>query len=79
MSRGWLAFMWAVIGAVVGQLLSSALASQVPFLTHALDLGVNPTNLDLGFLVLTLGLTLKLTIGGAVGLVLALWLALRNG
>lgn len=79
MNRGWLAFMWAVIGAVVGQLVGAALAEQIRFLNYHLPLGFGPANLDLNFLVVTLGISIKLTIGGAIGLVLALWLSLRNG
>jgi hypothetical protein len=78
-SRGWLAFMWAVIGAVVGQLVGAALAEQIRFLNYHLPLGLGPATLDLNFLVVSLGISIKLTIGGAVGLVLALWLALRSG
>lgn len=78
-SRGWLAFMWAVIGAVIGQLIGAALADQIRFLNYHLPLGFGPAALDLNFLVVTLGISIKLTIGGAMGLVLALWLALRNG
>ncbi|MGE5676081.1 MAG: DUF4321 domain-containing protein [Mycobacterium leprae] len=70
--------MWAVIGAVVGQLLGVALAHQVPLLNQSLQLGFPPTPLNLSFIVLTLGLQLRLSIAGAAGLVLALWLALRN-
>lgn len=79
MSRGWLAFMWAIIGAVVGQLLGSALATQLPFMDTAIPLKFGPADLDLAFLVLSFGIQVKLSIGGAIGLVLALWLALRNG
>lgn len=78
MGRGWLVFMWAVIGTVVGQLLGSALAPQLPLLDKAVTLGFDPTQVDLSFVLITLGMRLKLSIGGAVGLVLALWLALRN-
>lgn len=78
MSRGWLVFMWAVIGAVVGQLIGTALAGQVPLLDRSIALGFDPTQVDLSFVVVTLGIRLKLSLGGAVGLVLALWLALRT-
>lgn len=78
MSRGWLAFLWAVVGAVVGQLAGSALSERFPFLNYHLPLGVGPATLDLNFLVVTLGISIKLTIGGAIGLVLGLWLALRG-
>jgi hypothetical protein len=77
-SRGWLVFMWAVIGAVVGQLIGAALNEQVPLLNFGLSLGFDPTNLDLAFMQVTLGVKLTLSIAGAMGLVLALWLALRN-
>lgn len=79
MSRGWLAFMWAVIGAVVGQLVGAALAEQIKFLNYHLPLGLGPANLDLNFLVVSFGIQIKLTIAGAIGLVLALWLSLRHG
>jgi len=75
--RGWLVFMWALIGAVVGQLLGAALSHYIPFLNYHIPLGLNPTTLDLNFLVVTFGVSFKLTVGGAIGLVLALWLALR--
>lgn len=78
MSRGWLAFMWAVIGAVVGQLLGSAFSPQLPLLNKFIELGFAPTQMDLAFMVITLGIQFKLSIGGAIGLVLALWLALRH-
>jgi hypothetical protein len=80
-SRGWLIFMWTLIGTVIGQLLGSTVAAQVhalSFLNQAINLGFSPTNVNLGFLIVTLGIALKLSVGGAIGLVLALWLALRN-
>lgn len=77
-SRGWLVFMWAVIGAVVGQLIGAALNEQIPLLNFGLSLGFDPTDLDLAFMQVTLGVKLTLSIAGSIGLVLALWLALRN-
>lgn len=78
MRRGPLVTLWAVIGAIVGQLVGTALAQQVPVLEKALNLGFAPTQVDLGFMLITLGIQLKLSLAGALGLVLALWLALRN-
>lgn len=75
--RGWIVLLWAIIGAVVGQLIGVALAAQVPLLNKGIDLGFAPVALDLEFITITVGLLIKLTIAGAVGLVLALWLALR--
>ncbi|MDF2627255.1 MAG: hypothetical protein K0R39_1086 [Symbiobacteriaceae bacterium] len=81
MGRGWLIFLWTLIGTVIGQLLGQAAAGQVPalrFLNSFIPIGFSPTDINLGFMVLTLGIALKLTVGGAIGLVLSLWLALRN-
>jgi len=69
--------MWALIGAVVGQLFGAVLSPYVPFLNYHIPLGMAPATIDLNFLVVTLGVSFKLTVAGAVGLVLALWLALR--
>jgi hypothetical protein len=78
-SRGWIIFIWCVIGGVLGQALGYAFANQVPFLVKApSDLGFDPFRLDLSFLVLTLGFKIKLTIAGAIGLAVALWIALRS-
>jgi len=78
LSRGWLVFMWAVIGGVVGQLLGSALASQLPFLVISIEPKLGPVELNLAFVHLYFALELDLSIAGAIGLVLALWLALRK-
>ncbi|HLN61278.1 MAG TPA: DUF4321 domain-containing protein [Symbiobacteriaceae bacterium] len=81
MGRGWVIFMWTVIGTIVGQLAGAALASHfaaLRWLDVFLPLSLSPTSLNLGFITITLGLALKLSIGGAIGLVLSLWLAIRN-
>ncbi|HWI65321.1 MAG TPA: DUF4321 domain-containing protein [Symbiobacteriaceae bacterium] len=81
MGRGWLIFMWATIGTIIGQLLGATVANQVAalrFLNGSIPLGFSPTDINLGFVILTLGIAIKLSVGGAIGLVLSLWLALRN-
>jgi hypothetical protein len=75
--RGWIVLLWAIIGAVVGQLIGLALADKVPLLNESIKLGFESVKLDLAFVALTFGLWIKLSIAGAIGLVLALWLALR--
>jgi hypothetical protein len=75
--RGWLVLLWAIIGAVVGQLIGMALADKVAILNQGINLGWSPFVLDLAFMQITLGLMIRLTIAGAIGLVFALWLALR--
>lgn len=77
-SRGWIVLLWAIIGAVVGQLIGVALADKVAILNQSINLGFSPFELDLAFMLITLGLKIRLSIAGAVGLVVALWLALRS-
>lgn len=76
-SRGWLAFLWAVIGAVVGNLIGQALGFAP--LTKSIPMGLKPGTLDLHVVAITFGLDVNLSLAGALGLVLALWLALRHG
>lgn len=76
--RGWLVLLWAIIGAVVGQLIGVALADKVAILNQSINLGFSPFVLDLAFMSVTLGLMIRLSIAGAIGLVVALWLALRS-
>jgi hypothetical protein len=75
--RGWLAFLWTVIGAVVGHLLGQALG--IELLTRSIPMGLKPVTLDLNVIAVTFGLDLNLSVAGAIGLVLALWLSLRHG
>jgi hypothetical protein len=76
--RGWIVLLWAIIGAVIGQLIGVALADKVAILNQSINLGFSPFDLDLAFMVITLGLKIRLSIAGAIGLVAALWLALRS-
>lgn len=76
--RGWLVLLWAIIGAVVGQLIGVALADKVAILNQSINLGFSPFVLDLVFMSVTFGLMIRLSIAGAIGLVVALWLALRS-
>lgn len=76
-TRGWLAFLWAVIGAVVGNLIGQALGFAP--LNKSIPMGLKPGTLDLHVVAVTFGLDVNLSVAGAIGMVIALWLALRHG
>lgn len=81
MGRGWLIVIWTTVGAIVGQLLGIVLAAQMPqlsILQTSLPLGVAPTQVDLGFMLLYLGVQFKLSLAGAAGMVVGLWISLRT-
>ncbi len=81
MSRGiagknnWALFLLVLVGIVLGGFIGN-LASGVPFLSwlnYGQSFGfANPIVLDLGILVLTFGLTIKITIASIIGVLLAI-------
>ena len=81
MSRGvvgknnWSLFLLLLAGIVLGGFLGS-LAAGVPalsWLTYGQSFGLtNPIVLDLGIMVLTFGLTIKITIASIIGVLLAI-------
>lgn len=81
MSRGiagknnWALFLLLLAGIVLGGFIGS-LAAGVPFLSW-LNYGqtfgfVNPIVLDLGILVITFGLSIKITIASIIGVLIAI-------
>jgi len=81
MSRGiagknnWALFLLVLVGIVLGGFIGN-LASGVPFLSwlnYGQSFGfANPIVLDLGILVLTFGLTIKITMASIIGVLLAI-------
>jgi len=59
-------------GALVGTILSEALAHSLWIFARSTSAGMPPTTLELPFLRLTFGFNIKLTLGTALGLVLGL-------
>lgn len=60
-----------VLGGFIGKLASRI--SALSWLNYGQNFGLsNPVVLDLGILVLTFGLTIKITIAGILGIVLAI-------
>lgn len=65
-------FMLVVIGALLGSVVGEALAATVPVLARAVSVGVQPTVIDLFVLRFTLGMTMKLNLASAAGILVAL-------
>ena len=64
--------LFVVVGALVGSILNEVLAPALPFLRHSAGGGLSPSTLSLPPVSLTLGFSIKLTLGTALGLILGL-------
>lgn len=71
---GWFTVLLVLLaGAVAGSVAGQALAGQAPLLGRSVSVGLQPpVTLDLSVLSLTLGFVLRLNLGAAIGLLLAL-------
>ncbi len=73
--NSWTLFLLVLTGIVLGGFIGN-LASGVPFLNwlnYGQSFGfANPIVLDLGILVITFGLTIKITIASIIGVLLAI-------
>lgn len=66
----WLLVILGLIGFVVGNLLGTYFNNS--FLSYGADFGLtSPIELNLGFIMLTFGLTFHITIAGVIGVILA--------
>lgn len=69
--NGWTLLILMLVGIVIGGLLGSLLPSS--FLNYGQTFGLaSPVVLDLGIIVLTFGLTIKITVSSILGVILAL-------
>lgn len=71
--NGWLLVFFLVIGSFLGSLLGQALAGIAPWLNiSSQSYGINPPLvLSLDMFTLTFGFSVRLTVAGVLGLVLA--------
>lgn len=73
--NGWALLLLILSGIVVGGFLGN-LAAGIPFLSwlnYGQDFGfANPIILDLGILVITFGLSIKITIASIIGVLIAI-------
>ena len=73
--NGWVLLIMLLSGIVLGGFIGmlTANVSGLSWLNYGQTFGLsNPLVLDLGILVLTFGLTIKITIAGIIGIVLAI-------
>jgi len=60
-----------VVGALIGTVIGELLGGIIPFLHISESIGFTPTTLDLSFMQITFGFTMKLNLASALGLFLA--------
>jgi len=77
-SRLALLLLTIIVGAIIGTVIGEALRDYVPILAHSASMGISPTNIHIGNIIsLHFGLTLRLNLATAVGLIIAIWLFYR--
>ncbi len=69
-----LLILFLVLGAIIGSLVSHALKDILPFMDYGLTASFGPATLDLVVVTLTFGISIKLTLGSALGILLGLYL-----
>ncbi|MBP8968453.1 MAG: DUF4321 domain-containing protein [Lachnospiraceae bacterium] len=68
--KGWVLFFLVIIGFILGNLIGTH--CNIAFLSYGGQFGLtSPLELNLGFVVLTFGLTFNITIAGILGMVAA--------
>jgi len=76
--NGWLLLLFIMIGIVIGGLISEVTAgvSGLSWLSYGNTFGINsngnPLVLDLGILVITFALQIKITVASIIGVILAI-------
>lgn len=63
-------FIFLLGGALLGSILSEALAQSLWIFARSASAGLTPSTLDLAFVHVTFGFNVKLTLGTALGLLL---------
>lgn len=76
----WVLAGLVLLGTLIGHLIGLSMSEHMPLLGRSLQMGLgNPVvTLDLGVLALSFGLTLDLSLAGALGMLIALILVLRR-
>ena len=68
--RGWVLFFLIIIGYILGNLIGQH--SGIAFLSYGGAFGLtSPVELNIGFMILTFGLTFNINIAGILGIIIA--------
>lgn len=63
-----------LVGSILGSIIGSALDEYLPILNFGKSVSLDPATLNLEIFTLTFGFSLKLTVAGIIGIVLALFI-----
>jgi len=77
-SRLMLLLLTIIVGAIIGTVIGEALRDYVPIFARSATMGISPTNIHIGNIIsFHFGLTLRLNLATAIGLIIASWLFYR--
>jgi hypothetical protein len=71
-------FLLLFVGAVIGGIMGELLSKQLPVLGRGYPLGIRPASLDLKIFFLTFGLQFKVSLSSVIGLLMAVLVAERR-
>lgn len=69
-----LLILFLILGALMGSLISHALQDILPFMDYGLHASFGPATLDLVVISVTFGISIHLTLGSVLGILLGLYL-----
>ena len=70
----WVLALLLLVGIILGSIVGELLGKTIPLLNVGKTIGFNPVVLDLNFIALTLGLKIKFSLAGIIGLLSAFFL-----
>ena len=77
-SRLILLLLTLIVGAIIGTVIGEALRDYVPIFSRSASMGISPTTIHIGTIIsFSFGITLRLNLATAVGLIIAVWLFYR--
>lgn len=66
-----------LVGLVIGGVIGEVFGSTVKFIGYGKTIGFDPVHIDLGIMLITMGLKLTINVAGIIGLFLSLFIYSR--